>query len=200
MTEGKLYKRNGSYYLLYDESEISGMEGCKTSLKYNENFLRMKRTGEVEGAYTVIEFNKGKRFSSIYQTPYGPIEMEVMTIDNFVLWPYWLSVALTQFVATWKLGADGGCLETDASKKMLELTDQYFDLLHHTQLPNLMPDISFIHVFVAYNHDHSPQRIEEIAKLKPSDSNKEIYYLAYASMLQSANRYPEAFSLLAKLA
>ena len=125
-------------------------------------------------------------------------EMEVMTIDNFVLWPYWLSVALTQFVATWKLGADGGCLETDASKKMLELTDQYFDLLHHTQLPNLMPDIDFIHVFVAYNHDHCPQRIEEMAKLKPSDSNKEIYYLAYASMLQSANMYPEAFSLLAK--
>ncbi len=79
MTEGKLYKRNGSYYLLYEESEISGMEGCKTSLKYNENFLRMKRTGNTLGEYTVIEFNKDKRFSSLYQTPYGPIEMEVMT-------------------------------------------------------------------------------------------------------------------------
>lgn len=79
VTEGKLYKRNGSYYLLYEESEISGMEGCHTSLKYNDKFLRMKRSGEALGNYTVIEFNKDKRFNSVYQTPYGPIEMEVLT-------------------------------------------------------------------------------------------------------------------------
>ncbi len=79
MTEGKLYKRGDSYYLLYEESEISGMEGCKTSLKYNDKFLRMKRTGEALGQYTVIEFNKDKSFNSVYQTPYGPIEMEVLT-------------------------------------------------------------------------------------------------------------------------
>ena len=33
ITEGKLYERGGSRYLIYDESEFSGFPGCKTTLK-----------------------------------------------------------------------------------------------------------------------------------------------------------------------
>ncbi len=124
-------------------------------------------------------------------------ELREMTLDNFVLWPFWLSAALTQFVSKWRLGADGGCQETEDSERMLKLTDRYFELLHQTELPDLMPDIKFIHTFVSYNHDHCPKRIEEIAEAKPSNALKELYYLVYASMLQSEKKYQEALDLLA---
>lgn len=124
-------------------------------------------------------------------------ELKVMTLDDFVLWSYWLSVALTQFVSTWKMGINGGCEETESSKKILSLSEKYLELLHQTELPNVMPDIEFVHTFAAFLHDHCPQRIEEIGKQKPSETLKELYYLAYASMLQSGKRIPEALEVLA---
>lgn len=46
ITEGKLYERGGSRYLIYDESEFSGFPGCKTTLKLTGNTVRIKRIGE----------------------------------------------------------------------------------------------------------------------------------------------------------
>lgn len=122
--------------------------------------------------------------------------LEVMSLDNYVLWPYWLSVALTQFVSTWRMSSDGGCGETEATKRMLAVTDKYYELQHQTELPNLMPDIDFIHTFVAFAHDHCPQRIDEMGGLKATDTMKELYCLLYASMLQSEKRYGEALKVL----
>lgn len=79
VTEGKLYAKNGKWYLLYDESEVSGQEGCKTTLKFDENTLRMKRSGRDLGRYTVMEFERGKKYSSLYDTPFGSIEIEMLT-------------------------------------------------------------------------------------------------------------------------
>lgn len=122
--------------------------------------------------------------------------LEVMSLDNYVLWRYWLSVALTQFVSTWRMSSDGGCGETEATKRMLAVTDKYYELQHQTELPNLMPDIDFIHTFVAFAHDHCPQRIDEMGGLKATDTMKELYCLLYASMLQSEKRYGEALKVL----
>ena len=58
------------------------MPGCKTSLKFSPNSLRMNRIGTGEGLQTAIEFEKGKRFYGVYETPAEPIEMEVLT-DRF---------------------------------------------------------------------------------------------------------------------
>lgn len=84
ITEGKLYQRGDSLYLLYDESEISGMPGCKTRLKLKDGTIKMKRIGEDVGIDTEIEFEKGKRYTGYYDTPFGAIEMEVLTnhIEN----------------------------------------------------------------------------------------------------------------------
>ena len=81
VTEGKYYVKGDSVYLLYDESQFSGMEGCTTSLKITGDKIRMKRFGEVIGMDTEIEFEKGKRFKGFYDTPYGSFEMEVLTND-----------------------------------------------------------------------------------------------------------------------
>ncbi len=83
VTEGKLYKKGDVIYLTYDESEFSGMEGCKTRLVLEGDSVRMTRKGTEVGIDTEIRFKKGMRHSGYYDTPYGPIEMEVLTNDLF---------------------------------------------------------------------------------------------------------------------
>lgn len=79
VTEGQLYQRNGSTYLMYKETELSGIEGCTTSLKISGDTVRMKRFGQVLPLDTVMEFKKGKRYEGYYETPYGAVEMEILT-------------------------------------------------------------------------------------------------------------------------
>ena len=81
ITEGNMYERNGSTYLVYDESEFSGMPGCKTTLKLTESSIRMKRIGQGAAFGAEFVFEKGKRFTSNYRTPYGDFAMEVLTND-----------------------------------------------------------------------------------------------------------------------
>ncbi len=76
VTEGELYDRNGTLYLMYEESEISGMPGCKTRLKIKGDSVSMKRMGI---AGTEMEFAPGRTFTGPYDTPYGSFEMEVIT-------------------------------------------------------------------------------------------------------------------------
>jgi len=79
VTEGKLYERGDNLYLIYDESEFSGVPGCKTSLRLTGNMVRMRRIGDSIGVGTTIEFQKGKRYNGYYDTPFGAVEMEVLT-------------------------------------------------------------------------------------------------------------------------
>lgn len=79
VTEGRFYEKDDSIYLLYDESDFSGMEGCTTSLKITGDKVRMKRYGDTISLDMAIEFEKGKRFKGFYDTPFGAIEMEVLT-------------------------------------------------------------------------------------------------------------------------
>ncbi len=79
VTEGKMYERNGATYLVYEESEFSGFPGCKTSLKLQGSRVRMKRIGDDMAGGTVMEFERGKRFTSTYETPYGIMDMEILT-------------------------------------------------------------------------------------------------------------------------
>ncbi len=87
VTEGKLYEKGEAIYLVYDETEISGLPGCRTRLKLKDGSIKMKRVGENVGIDTEIEFEKGKRYTGYYGTPYGAIKMEVLTnhIENNLL-------------------------------------------------------------------------------------------------------------------
>lgn len=78
VTEGKLYRRNGTLYLLYDETELSGVPGCQTRLRLRDGEIQMKRFGEGADG-TEILFEKGKRYTGFFDTPFGAIEMEVLT-------------------------------------------------------------------------------------------------------------------------
>jgi len=84
ITEGQIYESGKSLYLEYEESEFSGMPGCKTKLEFKENEIKMSRLGDGIGIDTEIEFRKGKRYKGYYETPFGAVEMEVLTneIEN----------------------------------------------------------------------------------------------------------------------
>ncbi len=84
ITEGRFVRKGDALYLIYEESELSGISGFTTSLKVTDGKVRMKRYGEEGGIQTAIEFEKGHRFTGWYETPFGAIEMEVLTndIDN----------------------------------------------------------------------------------------------------------------------
>ena len=81
VTEGKLFRRNGNVYVTFNESGVAGEPGAKTTLRFDDEVVRMKRISQEQAGDTVIEFRKGRRYNSMYVTPFGPIVMEVLTND-----------------------------------------------------------------------------------------------------------------------
>lgn len=77
VTDGRLYFRNGAAYVVYEESGVSGMPSGKTVLKVKDDTVRMRRAGGEVNAE--LYFERGKRFSSTYDTPYGSMGVEVLT-------------------------------------------------------------------------------------------------------------------------
>lgn len=75
-TPGKIYKKDGSIYIFYEESELSGMEGIKTMLKISDSYVKLSRTGAAESG---LIFETGVNHLSKYGTPYGEFMMETTT-------------------------------------------------------------------------------------------------------------------------
>ncbi|MZP30737.1 DUF1934 family protein [Heliobacterium undosum] len=75
VTEGKMFIKPNSYYIVYNESEISGMEGTTTSLKIETNRVTLNRMGRSELKQT---FEEGVLNESVYVTPYGSMHMGVI--------------------------------------------------------------------------------------------------------------------------
>lgn len=76
VTEGKYELKNDATYLIYEESELSGFPGHKTSLKIRESAVDMRRYGESEAH---MHFEKGIRETADYETPYGVFKIETLT-------------------------------------------------------------------------------------------------------------------------
>ncbi len=76
-TMGSIYEKNNNIYVVYEETEISGMEGTTTTLKIEgKDKLSMKRYGSTTSQ---MVFEVGKRHTSDYRTIYGDFKMEVVT-------------------------------------------------------------------------------------------------------------------------
>ncbi len=76
VTEGRFYRRNGSYYVTYDETDLTGMSGTKTTLKVSDGSLTVLRTGLYPSQ---LVFEEGKRHMSLYQTDFGQLTVSVRT-------------------------------------------------------------------------------------------------------------------------
>ena len=76
VTEAKMYRKDGAFYLVYEESELSGMDGCVTTLIIQKNKVSLKRYG---AANQELIFEEGKKYLGMYETPMGCTEMEILT-------------------------------------------------------------------------------------------------------------------------
>ncbi|SHF29163.1 Uncharacterized beta-barrel protein YwiB, DUF1934 family [Caldanaerobius fijiensis DSM 17918] len=74
VTEGNYYKKGNNYYIHYDESEISGMEGTSTTIKIEPERVVMLRRGENTAR---MVFEKGRKHAAEYYTPFGEMGVNV---------------------------------------------------------------------------------------------------------------------------
>lgn len=72
MTNGTLYQKDGKTYITYDETEATGTQGTKTTLKAEENRVTLIRFGKVNSQ---MVFEKGKVHEFHYETPEGKLLM-----------------------------------------------------------------------------------------------------------------------------
>lgn len=76
-TRGGFCRRNNSYYITYDESEATGFEGCKTTLKVEgSDKITLIRSGPVR-SHLVVQ--SGERNIGRYGTEQGDIVIGVNT-------------------------------------------------------------------------------------------------------------------------
>jgi len=78
MTEGGFEYQDGAYFIDYEESELTGLEGTKTSIEVGSDYVSLKRDGTVN---TQMLFMKDRKTSSYYSTPYGDMQINIFT-DN----------------------------------------------------------------------------------------------------------------------
>ncbi|WP_019554907.1 DUF1934 domain-containing protein [Propionispira raffinosivorans] len=78
ISEGKHYYKNGINYVLYSDSELSGVQGTSTLLKIGDDHMTLIRKGDVmQEQY----FARAYESTGIYKTPYGNLSLSVKTND-----------------------------------------------------------------------------------------------------------------------
>lgn len=77
VTEGKLEDRGEEGITLsYQESEVTGLEGTLTTIQVEPRRVTLLRVGSVNSQ---MVFEEGRQHLSLYETPYGALEVGVRT-------------------------------------------------------------------------------------------------------------------------
>ncbi len=76
VTVGAFSINGDEFIATYDETEISGMEGTKTTLKIKGDKVVLHREGTTS---TKMEFQKDNTQVALYNTPYGMLELKTST-------------------------------------------------------------------------------------------------------------------------
>lgn len=76
VTPGEFIIEDDMFKAIYKESELSGMKGTLATISiFNENFI-LERTGTTN---TKMEFELDKTAISLYNTPYGIMDLQIHT-------------------------------------------------------------------------------------------------------------------------
>ena len=76
VTPGKFHLGESEFKAVYEESEISGMDVTTTTLVIKDDVLVLEREGSTS---TRMEFKKGEDVISLYNTPYGMMNINIST-------------------------------------------------------------------------------------------------------------------------
>ena len=76
VSPGKYIKLDDGFKAIYEETEISGMDGTTTSLTIKDGEVILLREGTTN---TKMVFNEKEPSVSLYSTPYGTLEISINT-------------------------------------------------------------------------------------------------------------------------
>ena len=76
MTEGSMAVTPEGMVLSYEESALTGMEGTTTRITVQGDTVVLTREGSVNSQ---MVFQRGKRNSSVYETPWGSMLVDIST-------------------------------------------------------------------------------------------------------------------------
>ena len=76
ISPGTWHEKNGTQYVRYEESSVTGMDGVKTTIKIYADSIVLLRTGSVNMRHQYI---RGEERESVYETPFGDFHMAVKT-------------------------------------------------------------------------------------------------------------------------
>lgn len=80
-TEATYEKKQSKSFLMYEESELTGMAGTKTLLSYDGKLVTIKRFGNLK---STLRIEIGTGIDNRYQTPYGFMPMK--TYGKIIKW------------------------------------------------------------------------------------------------------------------
>ena len=98
IADARYAHRNGKYYIIYEESGLSEMRGCITTVKVEEDGrVWVKRSGAID---TNMCYEVGHTHSCVYEFDFGSITME-----THATWPCRRRAArlICTTVLTWAL-------------------------------------------------------------------------------------------------
>ena len=75
-TEGIMTLDGGEIGLSYEETELTGMQGTTTRFTIRGDTVVLERTGMIQSR---MEFKQGERSSSLYETPWGTMVVDIAT-------------------------------------------------------------------------------------------------------------------------
>ena len=75
-TEGVMTIDGGEISLAYEETELTGMQGTTTRFTVQGDTVVLERTGTI---ISRMEFKQGERSSSLYETPWGTMVVDIAT-------------------------------------------------------------------------------------------------------------------------
>ncbi len=80
-TMGSFYEKNGKYYIVYEETELTGFKDTTTTVKIEDEGVVLMRHGGVESR---MEFDLNKKRLCNYNTPYGaiPVATELSELSS----------------------------------------------------------------------------------------------------------------------
>lgn len=74
ITDGTMEFRNGGWDIVYEESDLTGMEGVTTTFRVEPDQIILRRTGKLNSE---MIFRQGVAHDSLYQMPFGALMMTV---------------------------------------------------------------------------------------------------------------------------
>lgn len=95
VSPGKYYETARAKHIVYHESEVTGLEGTKTTIKVYEDSVVLLRSGQVSMRH---EYRLGKTNESHVETPFGDIVLAMYTHE--------LDIQITDGVGHVHLGYD----------------------------------------------------------------------------------------------